>query len=122
MSNAQTVGTKLVELIKAGKSLEAIQELYDDKIVSVEAMEGPNGREAAGKQAVLGKNTWWMENHEVHRADVTGPFPHGEDRFALFLDYEVTAKADNKRQAMREVGVYTVDGGKVVREEFFYSA
>ena len=121
MSNANTIGTQLVELIKAGKSLEAIRELYDDSVVSVEAMEGPNGRQAEGKDAILGKNTWWLDNHEVHRADVLGPFPHGDDRFALYLDYDVTAKADNKRQAMREVGVYTVANGKVVREEFYYS-
>ena len=122
MSNANTVGTKLVEFIKAGKNLEAIETLYDDGVMSVEPMEGPAGRIAEGKQAVVGKNTWWMENHEVHRAEVQGPFAHGDDRFALFLDYEVTSKADNKRLAMREVGVYTVANGKVVREEFFFSA
>jgi hypothetical protein len=54
---------------------------------------------------------------------VKGPFPHG-DRFARYFDFDVTAKAGpmaGNRMQMQEVGLYTVAGGKITREEFFYS-
>ena len=122
MSNAKTIGEKLVALCKEGKNDVAIQELYSDDIVSVEAEAAPGmEREAKGRAAVVGKGQWWVENHEIHSANVQGPFPHGEDRFAVVFDYDVTFKPMSKRQKLHEVALYTIDGGKIVREEFFYN-
>jgi hypothetical protein len=61
---------------------------------------------------VRGKNEWWYANNEVHRAEVKGPYPHG-DRFALFLDYDFSAKAGpmaGQRLRLQEVAVFTVKG------------
>jgi len=121
MSNAKEIGTKLAELCRQGKGMEAIKTFYADDVVSVESVAmGDGGREVAGKQAVIGKSTWWEENHEVHSAEVSGPFPHGEDKFALRFNIDVTNKPSGNRITMDEIGVYEVAGGKVVREEFFY--
>ena len=118
------VGRKLADLLRSGKSMEALDTLFSRNVVSVEAQENPSGpRIMEGLPAVRGKNEWWFENHEVHSGGVQGPYPHG-DRFALFLDYDVTAKTGpmaGKRMQMKEVALYTVDGGKISREEFFYS-
>jgi ketosteroid isomerase-like protein len=70
---------------------------------------------------VKGKGEWWLANHEIHSASVTGPWPHG-DRFVVGFQYDVTNKPSGKRMKMDEVGVYTVRNGKIVREEFFYDA
>lgn len=122
MSNAKDVGTRLVGYCKEGRNIEAIKELYADDVVSVEAAEGPGSpREITGKDKVLGKATWWEENHEIHGASVKGPFPHGEDRFAAIFDYDVTFKPAGQRMQMEEVAIYFVKDGKVVREEFYYS-
>lgn len=121
MSDANTIGEKLVALCKEGKNAVAIQELYSDDCESIEAAAGPDGaREMKGKEAILGKNAWWTENHEIHSATVNGPLPHGDDKFAVQFDYDVTFKPESRRQQLNEIGVYTVQGGKVVREEFFY--
>ena len=121
MSNANTIGEKLVALCKEGQNAAAIQELYADDCESIEAAAGPGAeREMKGKEAILGKNAWWTENHEVHASSVKGPFPHGEDKFAVLFDYDVTFKPESRRMQMEEVGVYRVANGKVVREEFFY--
>jgi hypothetical protein len=121
MSNAETVGKQLVAMCKEGNFMGAARELYGDDIVSVEAAETPSGgRELRGKQAVLGKATWWEANHEVHAATTTGPFPHGDDRFAVIFDLDVTFKPEQRRNQMQEVAVYTVANGKIVREEFYY--
>jgi ketosteroid isomerase-like protein len=73
--------------------------------------------------AVKGKAAWWESNHEVHKAEVEGPFPNG-DRFVVRFKYEVTAKSGpmaGKRFVMDEAALYTVKDGKITQEEFFYS-
>lgn len=120
--SALEIGTKLVALCREGKNLEAIEGLYGDDIVSVEAVGGGGfPRTMNGKEAVVGKAKWWNENHEVHSAEVEGPFPHGDDRFAVIFRFDVTSKPmNNTRMKLNEIGVYTVANGKVSREEFYY--
>jgi hypothetical protein len=122
MSNALEVGKKLVELCNAGKNDEAIESLYAKDIVSVEAGAPPGqSPESKGLEAVKGKSKWWNDNHVIHSATTLGPFPHG-DRFAVRFTYDITAKhLGNKRITMDEIALYTVENGKIVREEFFYT-
>ncbi len=122
MTNAE-VGERLCELCREGKNLEAIDELYADDVVSVEAAEGdgPLPRTVEGKETVRGKTEWWANAHEVHDNEVMGPFPHGDDRFAVFFDVDVTNIESDQRFQLREVAVYTVADGHVVREEFYYA-
>jgi len=124
MSDTLAVGKKLVELCKEGKNMDAINALYHPNIVSVEAGAPPNtSPRSEGVAAVKGKGEWWMQNHEVHKAEVDGPFPHG-DRFIVRFKYDVTAKAGpmaGKRFTMDEAALYTVKDGKIAHEEFFYS-
>jgi ketosteroid isomerase-like protein len=125
MSNTLEVGKKLVELCKQGKAHEAMDTLYSPHIVSVEAGAGGPSMPARmeGMAAIKGKAAWWEANHEVHKAEVEGPFPHG-DRFIVRFKYDVTAKAGpmaGKRFTMDEAGLYTVKDGKVTHEEFFYT-
>jgi ketosteroid isomerase-like protein len=117
------IGQRLVDLVKEGKNLEAIYELYGKDIASIEAAAPAQGGERVSKgvDAVKAKNEWWAENHEVHGASAKGPFPHGEDRFCVVFEYDVTNKPSGQRFDMQEVALYTVSGGKIVREEFFYS-
>ena len=124
MNTAMEVGRKLVELCNQGKSMEAVDTLYAERIVGVEAT-APPGKSAVteGLAAIRGNNQWWVENHEVHSMTVEGPWPHG-DRFIATFKLDVTPKAGpmaGKRMVMEEAGLYTVADGKVVREEFFYS-
>jgi hypothetical protein len=56
----------------------------------------------------------------VHSAVVDGPYPH-DDRFAVRFTYDVTFKPQDKRFKMDEVGLFTIQDGKIVKEEFFYS-
>ncbi len=121
--SATDVGQRVCDLCREGKNLDAVNELYADDIVSVEAAAfGDMPQTMEGIEAIRGKHDWWVENNEVHSADVQGPFPHGDDKFAVVFNYETTFKPTGKRAKMHEVGIYTVKDGKVVREEFYYAA
>lgn len=121
--SAFEIGKQLVAFCKEGKNLDSINTLYADNVVSVEAAPPPAGgdRVTNGIEGVRGKNQWWSENHEIHSASVEGPWPHGEDRFAVRFQYDITNKPSGMRMQMDEIGVFTTEGEKVVREEFFYS-
>ncbi len=116
------VANQLVALCREGKNLEAVETLYSPDVVSVEAAPVPGMEQTMkGIDAVKGKNKWWIDSHEVHGGDVKGPFPHGEDRFAVYFEFDVTPKGTGKRMQMNEVGLYTVKNDKITKEEYFYS-
>ena len=109
-----------VELCREGKNAEAVKTLFSDDAVSVEAIAPPGGSpEVKGMPGILGKGEWWVANHEIHSASITGPWPHG-NRFVVGFQYDVTNKPSGQRMKLDEVGLYTIDNGKIVREEFFY--
>ena len=62
------------------------------------------------------------DNHDIHGAEVNGPWPHG-DRFVVTMKHDVTPKSGpfaGRRTQFEEAGLYTVRDGKIVQEEFFY--
>ena len=120
--SAMEIGKRLVELCNAGKSLEAVDTLYDEKIVSIEG-QGSDAIPARteGFEAVRGRSVWWLENHEVHSSTATGPFcGHRDDQFVVKFEMDVTDKSNATRMQMSEVGIYTIAGDKVIQEEFLY--
>jgi hypothetical protein len=103
-----------------GKNQEAIDKLYNPNIVSVEAMAMPNMEQTQkGIEAIKGKNTWWQQSHEIHKREVDGPYPNGNQFIVHFLA-DVTPKHTGKRMTIKEMGLYTVENGKITKEEFFY--
>jgi hypothetical protein len=123
MSTTMEIGKKLVDLCKQGKAKEAMETLYSPNIVSIEAHGGPTmPQRQEGLAAVKGKADWWEKNHQVHKAEAEGPWPHG-DRFIVRFKYEITPKIGpmaGKRVTMDETALYTVKGDKITQEEFFY--
>ena len=117
--NTLEIANKLVELCRQGKNREA-KALYAENAVSVEAFPPPGGqKETVGLVAIRAKGEWWSSNHEIHSAHVAGPWPHG-NRFIVGFQFEVTNKPSGQRMKMEEMGLYTVENEKIVREEYFY--
>lgn len=114
------IAEELVSLCRAGRNMEAITSFYSPDIVSIESMGNATmPRESKGIDAIRRKNQWWAENNIVHSAVVDGPFV-GDDKFAVYYNYDVTSKPTGKRNSMEEMALYTVKDGKIVREQFFY--
>ena len=86
--------------------------------MSYEALDGPMAV-CEGKEAVKQKSEWWRANHEVHGGSVEGPFVNG-DQFAVRFKMDITPKATGERVMMDEIGVYTVEDGKIIEERFYY--
>lgn len=112
----RTIATKFVEMCNQGKNFEVMRTMYAPDIVSVEG----DGKETAGQQPVIKKSEIWQGNNTIHGEKVLGPFFNGPDQFAVHFTFEVTPKATGKRVTLEEVGVYTVKGDKITREQFFY--
>lgn len=99
-----------------------MQRFYADDIVSVEAVRRKTGSfETAGKASVIQKSAEWAAAHEIHGGKVDGPYVLG-DRFAVLFDFAITPKSSGQRINVREIAVYTVAGGLITREEFFYGS
>jgi hypothetical protein len=119
---ALEVGSKYVALCRDGKFDECLDELFSRDAQSVEAMAPPGSdRTSKGLDAIHAKGKWWADNHTVHKAEVSGPYPHG-DRFAVRFQFDFTDKPSNKRMTTDEIGVFTVENDKITREEFFYTS
>lgn len=121
-ASTTAVAQELVDLCRAGRNLDAINKLYSSRVVSIESIGSEEmPAEMSGIDAIRGKHDWWAENNEVHSAEANGPFV-GDNQFAVQYTFETTFKPTGKREQMTEMALYTVEDGKIVREQFFYNA
>ncbi|SDY84508.1 SnoaL-like domain-containing protein [Jannaschia faecimaris] len=114
------VARELVAGCRDGRETENIDKLYAKDAVSVEAADMGNGRETVGRAGIHGKHEWFASMYDQVSGDVSDPMPHGDDRFAVIFDMTMKKRETGETEHMRDIGVYTVKNGKIVREEFFY--
>jgi hypothetical protein len=111
------LGNEFVRLFNAGHAEKIEREMYAPEIVSVEG-HGV-GMAWHGKKAVEAKSQQWMQDNIIHGARAEGPYV-GSSGFAVKLEMDVETRSKNTRSVHREIAVYTVMNGKIVREEFMY--
>ncbi|MDJ1007193.1 MAG: nuclear transport factor 2 family protein [Paracoccaceae bacterium] len=115
------IANELVAGCREGREAENLGRLYADDAVSVEAADPMGmGRETKGIEGIRGKHDWWNNSFEVLEANVSDPYPHGDDRFAVRFTMKAKSKENGEVSDMDEIGIYHVADGKIVREEFFY--
>ena len=114
--STQAVARKFVEMCNEGRNFDVMRTMYAPDIVSVEG----DGNQTAGQAPVIRKSEVWQANNTIHAEKVLGPFFNGPDQFAVHFTFDVTRKAGGERVTIEEVGVYTVKGDKITREQFFY--
>ncbi len=114
---AGEIGADLVAMFNQGQMKEIEAKWYSRNIVSVEGA----GVAMAwhGKKAVEAKSAQWIATHRLYGASAEGPYV-GASGFAVKFALDVEDTTANSRTMMEEVGVYTVQNGKIVREEFMY--
>jgi len=128
MNGASTleVGKNLVAMCREGRHMEVIEKYYHADIESIEPRDNDGsvgeGRIVKGKDAVRGKSEWWFQTFEPLSGDTDGPFPHGDDRFAVIFNVDIKERATGNVSHLEEVAVYTVQDGQIIKEEFFYGS
>lgn len=114
------IADTLISANRNGAEAQLLTDHYAEDAVSVEAADYTGqGRETVGLDGIRGKHAWWNSMFETMSSTVEGPFLHGDDRFAVIFEVEAVERESGKSMPMREVAVYHVADGKIVREEFF---
>ena len=115
------IGRALTEAMQARRGLESVDELYAERAESVEAVVPPNRdvRVASGREAIRAKREDWLKTHEIQSLDVEGPYVHPPNRFGVRFEAQVIQKAKGASMKLSEIAIYSVEDGKIVREEFF---
>ncbi|HEX8339619.1 MAG TPA: nuclear transport factor 2 family protein [Tepidisphaeraceae bacterium] len=116
----QQIAERLVVLCREVKNLQAVDELYGPNIESVESQgDETMPKVMNGIEAVRGKNIWYFDNHDIHSVRVDEPLVT-DTHFCVRMSVDATLKPTGRRVSMSELAVYEVEGGKIVREHFFY--
>ena len=116
----QEVANKLVELCRVGNYEQAIKELYSPNIVSVEP-EGVPDRIASGLAAIIQKGKNFDAKVERFNSSVITDPIIADNIFSCAMLMNVNFKGVPVPVDLNEICVYTVAGGKIVKEEFFYT-
>ena len=117
--STRRVAEQLVDMCREGQYLDAIDQLYDEGIISRE-MNGVPNQVTTGQHAVALKSAEWLKNVvKFHTSKVSDPIVAGE-HFSVTMEFDVTLR-DRGRTRMEEVCVFQVTHGKIVTEQFFYA-
>ncbi|KIT16633.1 nuclear transport factor 2 family protein [Jannaschia aquimarina] len=114
------IAAELVAGCREEREGENLDKLYAPDAVSVEAADFGQGREAQGIEAIKAKHAGWNAMFEVLDHSASDPMPHGDDRFAVIFEAKTKNRETGEVDEMKEVAVYHVYDGRIVREEFFY--
>lgn len=116
----QEVANRLVELCREGNYEQAVKELYAPNIVSVEP-EGTPDRIVTGLEAIAQKSARFESMLEKVNSNVVSDPIVADNFFSCAMLMNVNMKGVPVPVDMHEICVYTVNEGKIVREEFFHS-
>jgi len=113
----QEIANQLVDYCRNNNEEKAYQELYSPNITSLEMVEPM--KEVHGMDGIQKKGQWWQENFEVHGTEVSDPLV-ADNHFTVRFWMDTTHKPSGQRSQMNELGVYQVQDGKIIKEQFFY--
>jgi limonene-1,2-epoxide hydrolase len=122
MKTTQDVANRYYELAKQNKRREIVDELYADDIINREpehaiAMGIPTITK--GLNSVKAKTKARDELIEtVHSETCSAPVIGGKF-FSVALGRDITLKG-RPRMNLQEIGVYEVNNGRIVSEQYFY--
>lgn len=121
MQSLHDLADDFTTMLAAGRHRAAADKYWSPDISSVEPANLRDGTPAVvvGFTAARAKLVRWQDQNAVEDVMIDGPFVTG-DRFALFIDMEIVRGDTGTREPFSKIGVYTVCGGKIVEERYFY--
>lgn len=114
------VANEYAALCRQGKFEEAIERFFAVDHVRVESLDMAGPPVAMrGMDAVKANMQASNDDSEIHGAEIDGPFAGG-NRFAVRFAIDTTFKSTGERKTITKLDLYTVEGGKIVRDEVYY--
>lgn len=120
-STTDAVANEYVSLCRQGKFEEAIERFFAADHIRVESfdMVGPPVA-VRGIDAVKANMQASSDESEIHGAEIEGPFVR-QNRFAVRFAIDTTFKRSGQRTTITKMDLYTVEEGKIVRDEVYYN-
>ena len=114
----QEIAERLVELCSQRDYKTCYDELYSDKVVSIES----DGTTCIGLDEMAHKGRQWDASiQELHSSEIGPPVVSG-NYFSLAMNMIVTYKGAMGPVKFEEICIYHVKNGKIDKEQFFYDA
>lgn len=121
MQSIHEVARDFTAMLRAGQFEAAGKRFWATDVVSIEPMDLPGGIRAtvSGVDAARTKCVARFGTARIDEIAIDGPFVTG-NQFALFLDMVTVDPANGARQPIAEIILYTVRGGRIAEERYFY--
>ena len=127
MQTIHEVARDFTALLRAGQFAAAGEQYWSSDVTSTEPADLPGGIGGAvsGIAALRRKcaarfGAASIDDIGIDEISIDGPFVTG-DQFALFLDLVITDPAGSLGQPFTEIALYTVRGGQIAEERYFYA-
>jgi hypothetical protein len=116
----QEIANRFDELAQTAQWGQIYVELYADDAESIEPENSSGALQSVkGMDAIMKKGEAFNAQMEEFHSAYTSPSIVGGNHFSIAMGMEVTMKGVG-RIKMDEICVYKVEGGKIVKEQFFY--
>ncbi|MCP2323846.1 uncharacterized protein YbjT (DUF2867 family)/ketosteroid isomerase-like protein [Hamadaea flava] len=114
--STRDVADAYVEALRRGALAEATP-LLSPTMVRVAPLEGV--AETVGLEAIMANAHRLTADYDIHEVTADGPLL-GDGQFAVKFTFDQTHRPSGVRRTARKVTLYTVSGGRIVREEVAY--
>ncbi|MGB3801063.1 MAG: SnoaL-like domain-containing protein [Lewinella sp.] len=116
----QAVAQRYHELMQTGQIEQVLKELYSPDIISLEPLNDSQlPRRTEGMAAYREKEKLYFGQIEQMYASFLSPPAVSTVHFTVMLGMDVTIRGKSRKEK-KEIGVFEVRDGKIVREEWFY--
>ena len=121
MTSIEHIARDFTALLRAGEFETAGDRYWSPDVSSIEPAPLPGGLAAAatGIDATRIKSRTRFGGARIDEIGIDGPFITG-DQFALFIDMVLVDPASGARRPFTEIALYTVRGGRIAEERYFY--
>ena len=121
MHTIDEVASGFTALLRAGQFVAAGDRYWASDVISIEPADLPGGIRAtvSGADAARSKCEARFGTARLDEIAIDGPFVTG-NQFALFLDLVTVDPVSGARQPFTEIALYTVRGGQIAEERYFY--
>lgn len=121
MASIEDIARDFTALLRAGEFETAGDRYWAPDVTSIEPTALPGGirATASGVDAARIKCRARFGGARIDEIGIDGPFVTG-DQFVLFLDMVLVDPASGARQPFAEIALYTVRGGQIAEERYFY--